>query len=354
MLYGVLQGINQGFDSLVAGLGADRLVTTSRVSFTEPLPLSHLARIASVPGVRSVAHVSFFSGYFQDARQPVNSFAANIVDFFAMYPELRIDRAALDAMTKVRAGAVVDRPLAEKFGWKVGDRIPLSSSIWSRTDGGNTWELEIVGVFDGSSMAGSLFSNGLWMNYEYFDEPRALFKSTVLEYAVRIDDPQQANTISAAIDGLFQNSANETLTQTEQAAAQTMIQQLADVKFIANTIVSAVFFALCFVTVNTLSQALRERFSDFGVLKTLGFSNLRVVVIVLVEAQLLYLPPAILGLLAAASMMPAVGAALGLTRIPTTVFVGGAVIAFLLAVISALPPALKVNRLQIVDALASH
>jgi putative ABC transport system permease protein len=89
-------------------------------------------------------------------------------------------------------------------------------------------------------------------------------------------------------------------------------------------------------------------------LKTLGFSNLRVVVIVLVEAQLLYLPPAILGLLAAASMMPAVGAALGLTRIPTTVFVGGAVIAFLLAVISALPPALKVNRLQIVDALASH
>jgi putative ABC transport system permease protein len=354
LLYGVLQAINQGFDSLVSGLAADRLVTTSRVSFTEPLPIAHLAPIASVSGVRSVAHVTFFSGYFQDESQPINAFAANIAEFFAIYPELHIDRSALDAMAITRAGVVVDRPLAAKYGWKIGDRIPLSSSIWNKVDGSNTWDVVVVGLFDGSELAGSLFSNGLWMNYEYLDEPRALFKSSVLQYVLRIDDPRHANAISGAVDALFENSTNETLTQTEQAAAQTMLQQLADIKFIANSIIGAVFFALCFVTANTLAQALRERSADFGVLKTLGYSDAMVVLIVIVEAQLLYFPPACLGMFFAAAIMPAVGKMLGLTAIPSSVFVAGFAIAIALALLSALLPAMRVNRLQIVDALASR
>ncbi|HEY2675719.1 MAG TPA: ABC transporter permease [Steroidobacteraceae bacterium] len=355
LLFGLLQGINQG---IKAGLGDDsnnRLWTTSKMSAVSSMPASLMDQMLRVKGVRTVAHLSFFGGYFQDAKNVIGAFSTNVDKLALVYPELNITPEQIAAMKANRPGALIGRPLAAKYGWKIGDKIPLGTTIWTNKDGSNNWTFDIVGIYDATpQFAKSPLGNAFWINYDYWDEARKFDNHRVHQFIVQIDDPKQATAVSAQIDKLTENSPEETRTQTENAALQSQLKQLADINFIANSIVGAVMFTLLFLTANTMMQSVRERIPELAVLKTLGFTGGRVSTLVLIEALMLCLFAAVVGLVLSAGAIKVVGSVLGPAKLPGIVVVAGMVIAVVLALISGLPPALRAQRLNIVDALAGR
>jgi putative ABC transport system permease protein len=230
----------------------------------------------------------------------------------------------------------------------------VGTSIWTKKDGGSTWDFDIVGTFDAAAFGAGF--PGFYLNYDYFDEASAFGHGVVHYYLAAIDDPHQATQIAKQIDALFANSANETQTQTESALAQQQLKQLGDINFIANAIVGAVMFTLLFLTANTMMQSVRERTSELAVLKTLGFSDGKVLVLVLTEALLLCSFAAAIGLLASTSVFasPPMKALFGNFNMPAIVLVMGAGMALLLSLVSGLPPAWRARQLNIVDALAGR
>jgi putative ABC transport system permease protein len=355
LLFGLLQGINQDIKSGLGESTNSRLWTISRVGVLSSLPISAMNRIAAIEGVRSIAHLTYFGGYFRDARNALPAFAANVDQLAAVYPELNITPAQIDAMKAARSGVLVGAPLAKKYGWKVGDRIPVGTTLWPNLEGRNHWTFDIVGIFDAvPKYAGTSLGSGFWFNYDYLDESRLSDRHHVHQFVIRIDDPNHATAISANIDKLFENSSDETRTQTENAAIQSQLKQLADIDFIANSIVGAVMFTLLFLTANTMMQSVRERIPELAVLKTLGFPAGTVCALVLVESLLMCLCAAIVGLLLAAGAIKGLGAALGTGVLPAAVAAGGLAIAVALAIISGLAPALLAQRLNIVNALAAR
>jgi putative ABC transport system permease protein len=359
LLFGLLQGINVGIQKGLGDSGNNRLWTTSRMSAVSAMPVSLLEKIKSVKGVRDVTHISFFGGYFQEAKNALPAFATNIDEFAAVYPELHITPAQIQAMKTTRAGALIGRPLADTYHWKVGDKIPVGTTIWTDKNGSNNWSFDIVGIFDPDPRyAKSQLGSGFWFNYDYWDEGRAFGNHQVHQYITTIDDPANAVAISAQIDKINENSPQETRTQTENAALQSQIKQLADINFITTAIVGAVMFTLLFLTGNTMMQSVRERIPELAVLKTLGFPDRTVCVLVLMESLLLCVFAAVVGLLLSNVAVKIVGAfsggIFGSGALPLTVVIDGFAIAILLAIISGLAPALRAQRLNIVDALAGR
>jgi putative ABC transport system permease protein len=355
LLFGLLQGINQGIKLGLGDSSNNRLWTTSRMSAVSSIPASLMDRIQTVKGVRTVAHLSFFGGYYQDAKNAIPAFATNVDKLAVVYPELHITPEQIAAMKATRPGALIGPPLAKKYGWKVGDKIPVGTTIWTNNDGSNNWAFDIVGIFAPTpEFERSPLGSAFWINYDYWDEARKFDNHRVHQFIIQIDDPAQGAAISSQIDKLSENSPDETRTQTENAALQSQLKQLADINFIANSIVGAVMFTLLFLTANTMMQSVRERIPELAVLKTLGFSGAKVSVLVLIESLMLCLFAALLGLLLSAVGMKVVGSILGPARLPSIVVIAGIVIAVALAVISGLPPALRAQRLNIVDALADR
>jgi len=355
LLFGLLQGINQGIKSGSGDSGNHRLWTTSRMSAVSSMPVSLMPRIQAVPGVQTIAHLSFFGGYFQDAKNPLPAFATNIDKLAIVYPELNITSKQIAAMQATRPGALIGRRLANKYGWKVGDKIPVNTTIWTNNDGSNAWAFDIVGIFDPTAaFERSPLGAAFWINYDYWDEARKFDNHHIHQYIIQIDDPKNAAAISAQIDKLSENSPQETRTQTENAALQSQLKQLADINFIANSIVGAVMFTLLFLTANTMMQSVRERIPELAVLKTLGFTGGTVSTFVLIESLMLCLFAAVVGLILSAGAMKLVGTVLGPIHLGAVVVAAGLMIAVVLAFISGLPPALRAQRLNIVDALAGR
>jgi len=354
LLFGLLQGINQGIKAGLGDTGNNRLWTTARMSAVSSMPASLMDRMQTVKGVRTVTHLSFFGGYFQDAKNPLPAFASNVDMLAVVYPELNITKAQIAAMKTTRPGALIGRPLAKKYGWKVGDKIPVGTTIWTNNDGSNNWAFDIVGIFDPTpQFEKSPLGSAFWINYDYWDEARKFDKHRVHQFIVQIDDPQRAADISSQIDKLSENSPDETRTQTENAALQSQLKQFADINFIANSIVGAVMFTLLFLTANTMMQSVRERIPELAVLKTLGFTGGTVSILVLIESLMLCIFAAVVGL-ALSSVGVKYVPILGQSTLVPIVVISGLGIAVLLAVISGLPPALRAQRLNIVDALAGR
>jgi len=354
LLFGLLQGINQGFNTVVENLDVDRLYVSARTNMTDGLPIAYLNRIRSVEGVRDVSHWTYFGGYFQNARNAIPAFATDVPALFRVYKEMKIRPEYIQAMEHNRAGALISEPLAKQYGWKVGDRVPIGTSIWTKKDGSSTWTFDIVGTFD-STAYGAGFPS-FYLNFSYFDEASAFGHGVVHYFMVAVKDPSQATRVAHDIDALFANSGNETRTQTESALAQMQLKQIGDVNFIANAIVGAVLFTLLFLTANTMMQSVRERTSELAVLKTLGFSDGKVLALVLVEAVMLCAFAALagLGLSSLAFKTEALHQLFGNFGMPTIVIGMGAGLALLLALVSGLPPAWRARQLNIVDALAGR
>lgn len=352
LLFGLLQGVNQGFNSVVENLNVNRLYTSAKTNMVDGLPISYWNRIKNVQGVSHVSHWTYFGGYFREAKNAIPAFATDANELFAIYKEIKIKPEYLKAMQSTRTGALVSEPLAREYGWKVGDRVPIGTSIWTNKEGSNTWFFDIVGTFDVSSYGAGFPS--FYINYDYYDEAKAFGQGVVHYYLVGIADATQATQVSKAIDAQFENSSNETRTQTESGLAQTQMKQIGDINFIVNAIVGAVLFTLLFLTANTMMQSVRERIPELAVLKTLGYSDTKVLMLVLVESFLLCIVAALIGLGIAAFLFPMLKALIGDLPMPLIVVNMGVGIALLLALVSGLPPAIRAQRLNIVDALAGR
>jgi putative ABC transport system permease protein len=352
LLFGLLQGVNAWLNAFGTGSNANRLYVVSRVSQVQPLPSAYLHQIEAVPGIRQSTYIAGISGFYQEKSNNLLALATDVQKFFDLYPDWKIAPEQLAAMSRTRAAAIVAAPLMRAFGWKIGDRLPLRTSVMKQ-DGSADWDFEIVGTYDVPTSPAE--ANRILVNYAYFDEARRLERGTAWAFVLAVDDPTRSAQICAAVDALFVNSAYETVTQDEKAYVQGQLRELGDVSLMANAIVAAVLFTLLFLTGNTMMQSVRERTPELAILKTVGFSDHSVTVLVLIESVLLCVLAASLGLAAAAAVFP-VTAMLGIAgaALPIRVVALGLLIAVGLALASGLPPAWRAQRLVIVDALAGH
>ena len=350
ILFGILSGIDAGFSHSLEASRLDRLFTDSR--FGAPMQIAYAEQIARVPGVAVVAPRRGLFGYFQEQK---NGMQVICVDerFFSLRPEITITKEQLAAMRKLRTGAVIDVYLRNKFGWKVGDKIPLQTQT-TRVDGSRVWTFDIVGIVDDANYPGQ--AGWFLGNYEYVDEASAAGKGSIDRFLVRIKDPNRAVQIGHQIDRLFANSPAPTRTTSEKSQAQSGLQFIGDVQFFTHAIVGAVFFMLLFVTGNTMAQAMRERVPEIAVLKSIGFSDNTILWLVIAEAVCLCLAAATAGLLLAKVAIPLTQSAIQdffpLLQISWLDALRGFGLALVVAVISSLYPAWRVRQLSIVDALS--
>ncbi|HEX7080805.1 MAG TPA: ABC transporter permease [Gammaproteobacteria bacterium] len=354
-LFGIMHGVTAGLDAAIEGLTQEtRLMTQSRINIIEPLPIAVLPQMESIDGVEYVVPYGYFGGYYQEPRNQINTGAVYIDEFLEMYPEFVLPKDQLEAMMRTRTGAIVGRDLAERFEWKIGDRIPLGSTIWTQRDGSSTWELDVVGIWE--SRDEGLPADDVYFHYDYFDESRSFGRGTVAVFMTKIRDASRAVEIGQKIDALFANSPNETITQNERDFTRAQIAQIGDINFFVNAIVGAVLFTLLFLTGNTMMQSVRERIPELAVLKTYGYPDAAVSGLVVAESLILCGVAALAGLAIAAVAFPSVFRAMGVLAMPLpgVVVAAGLAIAALLALVSALPPAWRAQRLSIVDALAGR
>lgn len=355
----LLLGLLQAMNSLVAGsadfLGADRLITQARISFTQPLPMRMLPQVESVPGVVRVAHSQFFGGVYQDQRQGFPQFVVGPQRLLDVYPEWILPEEQRLAFVSTADGAIVGARLAERFGWKLGDIVPLTSFIWTRADGSRNWEWRIVGIFEGRDAEWRDRAQLMYLNYAQFDEARSPgARGLAGIFIVQVADPGMAEEVAAAVDARFENSPDETKTQAEAEFQLGFLRQFGDIGFIMNAISGAVFFTILILTGFTMSQAVRERIPELAVLKCLGFTDRTVLWLVLAEALLLCALGALAGMLLASAVTGALPPDFPPLRTDLRVwaFAGASVLALAAAV--GLPPALRAMRLRIVDALAGR
>jgi putative ABC transport system permease protein len=356
LLFGLLRSIADAFSVGIDVAGVDRLVVQPKYSIVDGLPVSHLNPIRAVPGVAMATHYSWFGGFYQDRKNFFPKFPVIPREWFAIYPELSIDPAQLDAFEKTRTGVVVPQQLADRFGWKIGDKIPIEADIWPKKDGSRMWEFDLVGIYRAPS--GGFGLNAFLMNYDYFDEARQFNNGMVGSFVVRVTDPSRAPELARSIDALFENSANETRTATEAEVARQFANQIGDIGLMMGGILGAVFFTIILLTGNTMAQAFRERVPELAVLKTLGFSDTVVSLVVLGEAVVLCGVAGAFGLGVSAALAPGVGRAIkdilpGFALAWQTLAVGLA-IAVLLGLVVGAVPAVTARRLRIVDALREH
>lgn len=355
-LYGMLQGIDT---TLKQSANRGRLnVLVTRSPAGSPLPLADLPAIEAVRGVIRVTPRSLFVGDYQSPRNIVVVLPIDPDSFFAVNSTYRVSPAERAAFRRTRTGVLVAQGLAQRLAWKIGDQIPIHAINAQTKDGTSNWTFQVVGTFDIPDDP-TRDQPLLLMNYPYFDTARATDTGTVQFYQEAIADASQATTVGNAIDDLFTNSPDRTRTETERSDAQGQLAQIGDLDFFVEAIVAAAFATLLLLVGSTLMQAYRERIHEFAVMKTLGFTDRGISMLVLSEALLLTLGSAVLGLLVAhvmlsglaALMTRAAGAApaLGLHWI---VFAIGVGFALLLALASALPAAWRAQRLSIIDALA--
>ena len=350
LLFGLLMTIRGAFSFGIDIAGIDRLVLIHKVSLIMPLPVSYLPRLNTTEGVTLATHNTWFGGVYQD---PSNFFAQIAVEpepFMKLYPEYRVPPEQMKAWLADRQGVMVGVDLAKRFGWKVGDRIPIVGTIWQPKQG-QVWEFNIAGLYDGEA---GVDKTQFFFRYDYLDENRLQGEGLVGWYIVKISDPGAAQQMGATFDGMFANSSAETKTTTEKGFVEGFAKQVGDIGAIMIAITIAVLFTMILVAANTMAQSVRERTSEVGVLKTLGFSNATILVLVLSESVLIAVIGGGLGLLAAWAFVQQgdpTGGMLPIFVLPIRdVVLGGALIVTLGLLAGALP-AINAMNLKITDAL---
>ncbi|MBD8637188.1 ABC transporter permease [Stenotrophomonas sp. 169] len=356
LLFGMLDSVRVAFTAGGSVEGANRLITASRLSITQSLPIRLDAQIRQVAGVRDVTYGMWFGGIYRDPKDFFPNFSV-APNYFDIYRELEVAPDQLKRWQDTRTGAIVGESLAKKFGWKVGDTIPLQATIFPR-GGSNDWPLELVGTFRSKdrTVAGNE-EQQLVMNWKYFDESNDYIKSQVSWYTITLDNPDHASRVAQAIDAISANSDHETKTQTESAFQQAFVKQFADIGMIVTSIMGAVFFTLLLLTGNTMAQAVRERIPELATLKTLGFQDRTVLTLVMVEAILLVGLGGAIGMGLAALILPVLAPQTrGLLppHVPTATWLVGIALIIVIGIVVGLLPALRAKRLKIVDALAGR
>jgi putative ABC transport system permease protein len=355
ILFGMLDSVRVAFNAEGSVAGAKRMVVISRLSITQMLPYSMLSQIQGIAGVEKATYAAWFGGIYRDPKDFFPNFSVG-PEFLDLYPEYAMPREQRKAYDDDFTGAVVGESLANRNGWKIGDTIPLQATIFP-TKGSNAWSFKLDGIFrvEENKLKGE--ENQLIFHWKHFDEANDFVKGRVGWYIVKLDKAEHAAQVAKEIDKLSENSDHETRTQSEEQFNQAFLKQVADIGLIVTAIMGAVFFTLLLLTGNTMAQAVRERIPEFGILKTIGFSDASILLLVLAEALLLIVLGGALGLAIATLVMEGIaesGSAIQLGTVqPQTWALGlGLTIAIALAVGGL--PALRAMRLKIVDALASR
>jgi putative ABC transport system permease protein len=351
-LFGVLQGMKTGVDHAIAATRADVLFVGPSDFGGAPLPLAYLERIRSLAGMKDVSFADGFLGTYQKPTQAVFALAVEPSDIWvtAVPTLFEILPKDLEALAKTRDGALITQDIGRKYGWHIGERIPLTSNTL-KSNGSGTWTFQIVGtVTDHEPGEGGL----IVINYAYLNEARAFNKGTVRNFYAVISDPQHAADMSDTIDRLFANSSNETKTISFREIAQQQIRSIGDLNFLIRSIISAVLVALLFSITTMMMQTVRERTAEFAVLKTLGFAGRAMFLLVVAEGMIVCVIAALMGLALALGVFPYAAKFIPGLSMPLAVIGFGLIGAVLVAVISAALPASRAARLHVVDALAGR
>ena len=356
LLFGLLQAVNVLFSAGADFVGATRLVTQARVSFTQSLPMRLLPQIESVAGVESVMWSQWFGGVWQENTQLIIQ-AVDPARLHEVYPELVMPEAQWKAFENTRTGMIAGRVLADRYGWKIGEKIPISSNIFPQKDGSKAWTFDLVGIYDGKDEEWQRSTSGGWINFAYFDEANQFARGLAGVYVIKLASPERAAEVATTIDRMFENSPDETKTQTEKDFNIGFFKQIGDIGLIVRWILFAVFFTLLLVVGNTIAQSVRERIPELAILKTLGFADRAVLGFVLAEAAALCVIGGLIGLAIATPLGVAITAATGgnlPVAVDAKVWLTGAIAIVLLSLAVGLLPALRAARLTIVDALAGR
>jgi len=356
LLFGLMQGVISGFDSAVSKMSATRLRVMNRTNMFEVLPIAYEAQIARIPGVRSTAPMAALASTFRDAANAVQAYGTDIDAYLDTIPEYKVPTEARDAMRRIRSGAIVGAAIAERFGWNVGDRITLHSTTWVTKDGSNEWPLEVVGFSNAGPGDDRMFANDLMVNYDYLDGARAIGEGTVHQFVVALDDGADPSAVAKQIDELFANSSDETTTVNEQQWIASVAAEVGDLQRFVDWIIGAVLFTLLLLAGSVMSQSVRHRSTEFGVLKALGFADNAVWLLVVMEATVISVVAAAVGLAIAAAIFPPVFRSLATVPMPLSprVYTAGLAIALMLALVSASTPALRARRLSVAAALSGR
>jgi putative ABC transport system permease protein len=348
-LFGVLQGLKTGVEHVIGEARADLLLVHGSLGLVDPLPLSLLEQIKSIRDVKAVIPVELSLATNQNPHQKVGMVAIRPDENWLSAFTFTIASDAVAAFRKTRTGAIIKVQLAKKYGWKVGDHIPLMSTT-AQMNGSTDWAFDVVGTYTDSDIGAS--GDALLINYAYFDEARLAGKGTVKHFNVAVIDPKLAVTVADAIDRRFANSSNETRTESLRELAQSQLQSIGDLNFLIRAILSAVLVALLFATATMMMQSTRERVPELAVLKTLGFSDRAVFLFILAEAMAVFIVAAACGLTLAMVVFPLASKIVPGLSMPIAVIAVGLACAALVAVISAWVPAVQAAKLNIATALA--
>ena len=353
LMFGMLDTLRTSLSQAVNLAGADRLMCMSKVNITVSLPRGYYEKVKAVPGVRAVAGFNWFGGVYKDSKAQIQVLATDPEQIVSVYPELKVKPEQFEAWKRDRQGVIVGPTLANLYNWKVGDRIPIRSDIWRKANGSDTWEFNIVGIYDASGSG--VDKATVYFHYDYFNESLQYGKDQVGWMVVRVADPDQSDALAARVDSMFANSPFETKTSTERVMIKQFLDQVGNIGLILVSVATAVFFTMLLVTANTMAQSVSERTNEIGVLKTLGFSGPSLLTLVLLESLFLTFTGGLVGLglawLSAGGVGEKIKDYFPVFELGTGTIIAAIAMMLVFGIITGLWPALTAMRLKIVDAL---
>jgi len=352
ILFAYLSAIRHAFQMGVSVAGANRLIVRNRVTLIQPLPQAYETQIEQIDGVAVATQATWFGGIYKDNKRPFGQIAVEPEEFFQVYPEYVIPPEGKANWLKLRTAAFAGRKLADALGWKVGDKIPLQATYVTPKTGGNTWTFDLVAIQDGATK--EVDTSSFFFRHDYLDENRSRNQGQTGWYYIKIKDPAHAEQIAKRIDARFANSPYETKTETEKAFIKGFAEQMGNIGVIVTAILTVVFFIILLVAGNTMAQTVRERISELGVLKAIGFTDGQMLAMVLSESLLIAGIGGALGLvfgwLFVGTGDPTKGA-LPIFLFPVSDVILGIIFVILLGLITGAWPAFQAMRLNPVDAL---
>ncbi len=352
LLFTIANGVLSGFDDLMLAFKESRLRVVNRANFSQTLPVSHADRIARIEGVDSVSGGLAFPAYYQDPAQSFGGAAVNLRSYVSVLPEIELSDDEIDAVTANRIGASIGVNLANRFGWQVGDRVPVTSTYLTNEDGNKNWTVEIMAIHQVDDGQNPMFAGEMYINFDYASEYSATEKGTAHMFVVTVDDDASAADIAGLIDAEFANSAFETSTYNEREFLLNRLRQIGDVQAFVRYILSAVFFALLFVIGNTIARSVRQRRRTFGVLKAIGFERHTLMLAIIIESMVITVGGALIGMTLAGMVLPAMFPTAPINLTPGVgVWLFGGVTALLLALLVSIWPMYNVYRSSVTQAL---
>jgi putative ABC transport system permease protein len=348
-LFAFLAVVRDAFNRGASVAGADRLVVIDRVSIINLIPLKYRDQILQIPGVKSITHNNWFGGVYQDEKNFFAQFVIDPENQRQVFPELIVPDDQWNSFLKDRQGAIAGARTAERFHWKIGDRIPIKTTLY----GGDSWEFNLDGIYHGQRPEDD--ETQFWLQWDYFEErvPERV-KGQIGWYVLRVNNPEDSVRVAKAIDDKFANSPSETKTETESAFAAGWVKQFGNIQFLILTIGSVVFFTLLLVTGNTMAISVRERTAELAVLKAIGYSGNRVLIFILAESLVIALIGGLLGLGLALMAVPALAKAMnGLLPqlvLEPSILVFGLIAALAVGIASGILPGVGAMRMRVVEA----